>query len=41
LESAHKILEQFDDDDMEAFFGDHVEVTVRRTGVEVAEYDHD
>lgn len=35
-------LNVFTDDDMESFFGDHMEVTVRRSGtVKVEEYEHD
>lgn len=37
-----KALSAFSDDDMEAIFGDHVEVTVSRTGeITVEEYEHD
>ena len=34
-------LEQFDDEDVEMFFGDHVEVKVYRNRVETEEYSHD
>jgi len=35
------IIEEFDKDDMEDLFGDHVKVTISRNGIEVSEYDHD
>lgn len=38
---VEKTLSQFDDDDMENFFGDHVQVVVSRDGVEVEDYEHD
>jgi len=34
-------LEQFDDEDVENFFGDHCQVVVSREGIEVEEYSHD
>lgn len=34
-------LSQFDDDDVEEFFGDHCQVVVSREGIEVEEYSHD
>ncbi len=40
-EAITKFLSQFDDEDMEAMFGDHVEVKVTKDGVEVEEYEHD
>jgi hypothetical protein len=39
--NVRTFLEQFSDDDVEMFFGDHVEVIVKRDGVEVQEYSHD
>jgi hypothetical protein len=38
---AEALLEAFDEGDMEAVFGDHVQVNVTRDGFEVSEYDHD
>jgi hypothetical protein len=35
------LLDTFDEDDMEAVFGDHVQVNVTRDGFETSEYDHD
>jgi len=40
-EAIKKVLEIFTDSDMEDFFGDHVQVTVSRSGLTVEEYDHD
>jgi hypothetical protein len=40
-EEIQKLLRTFTDDDLETMFGDHVEVTVSRTGVETRECDHD
>ena len=40
-EAVHTFLQQFEDDDFEAMFGDHVQVTVTADGVKVDEYDHD
>ncbi len=34
-------LGNFDDEDMEVMFGDHVKVTVTRKGVSTDEYSHD
>ena len=34
-------LSQFDDNDVELLFGDHVCVSVTKDGVEVEEYEHD
>lgn len=34
-------LGQFDDDDVEEFFGDHCQVIVSRDGIEVESYSHD
>lgn len=39
--AVEKFLSQLTDDDFEHLFGDHVEVTVTRKGVEVTDYDHD
>ena len=36
-----KFIEAFDENDMEAMFGDHVEITVKKDTVEIEEYDHD
>lgn len=36
-----EFLRHFDDEAMEAMFGDHVKVTVTRDGTEVDEYEHD
>jgi hypothetical protein len=38
---AGKILSEFNDDDMLALFGDHVQVNVTPSGVDVSEYDHE
>lgn len=34
-------LSQFDDNDVQLLFGDHVQVSVTKDGVEVEEYSHD
>lgn len=36
-----KFLNQFEDDDFEKMFGDHVEVTVTRKGVKTEGHDHE
>lgn len=41
VDTVKGFLGQFDDDDMEDLFGDHVKVNITRDGVEVEEYDHD
>ena len=41
VDAVKGFLGQFDDDDMEDLFGDHVKVNITRDGVEVEEYDHD
>ncbi len=41
-DAISEALAPFTDDDMEAIFGDHKEVTIKRDGsVEVDSYDHD
>jgi hypothetical protein len=39
--AAEEFLENFDDDDMENLFGDHVKVIITKDGIEVEDYDHD
>ena len=39
--AVFKFMENFDSDDFEQMFGDHVEVIAKRDGVEVNEYSHD
>lgn len=34
-------LGQFDDEDVENFFGDHCQIVVSREGIEIEEYEHD
>lgn len=45
IEENFKILSQalgmIDEDIMKAIYGDHVKVTISRTGTEIDEYDHD
>ena len=36
-----EVLGLFEDEEYETFFGDHVKVTVTKSGVETEEYDHD
>ena len=38
---VNKFLANFDDDDMETLFGDHVKVIITKDGIEVEDYDHD
>jgi hypothetical protein len=38
--AAESFLENFDDDDMENLFGDHVKVIITKDGIEVEDYDH-
>lgn len=40
-DKVSEFLLQFEDSELEAFFGDHMEVTVTREGVETNEYSHD
>jgi hypothetical protein len=39
--AAEEFLENFDDDDMENLFGDHVKVIITKDGIEVEHYTHD
>lgn len=39
--SVVDFLAAFDDADLKDMFGDHIEVTVRRDGVDVDEYEHE
>jgi hypothetical protein len=39
--AVFKFMENFDSDDFEQMFGDHVEVIAKRDKVEVNEYSHD
>ena len=39
--TVKEFLNQFDSDDMEELFGDHVSIHVTENGVVVEEYDHD
>jgi flagellin-like hook-associated protein FlgL len=41
VKAAVDFMVNFDDDDMYALFGDHVQVTVSEKGVEVEDYEHD
>lgn len=41
IKAVKKFLKEFDDDEYEIMFGDHVKVMVTRDGVEVEEYEHD
>jgi hypothetical protein len=41
FKKVQEFIDSFDEDDMEAMFGDHVEVTVTRDGVTTEEYQHD
>lgn len=38
---CEKLIKQFDEEDMKAMFGDHVQVTVTRGSVETEGYNHD
>jgi hypothetical protein len=39
--AAETFLGNFDDDDMENLFGDHVKVIITKDGIEVEDYDHE
>lgn len=39
--AVNDFLENFDDEDMENLFGDHVKVIITKDGVETDDYDHD
>ncbi len=41
LKDCGNFVSSFDDDDLEAMFGDHVRVICTRDGVDTESYDHD
>ncbi len=41
IDACEALVSSFDEDDMEAMFGDHVTVTVTRDSVETESCDHD
>jgi hypothetical protein len=41
VDTVKEFLNQFDDDDMEDLFGNHVAIHVTENGIETEEYDHD
>lgn len=41
VKAVQKFLKQFDEEVLEAMFGDHVEVKITRKGAEVEEYEHE
>jgi hypothetical protein len=41
IAAVQTLLAQFDEDDYKRVFGDHVKVTVSRTGIDTDAYDHE
>lgn len=41
IEQFNKLFNEIDDDVMLSLFGDHVQVTVTKDGIDVDDYDHD
>lgn len=40
-EAVKKFLAQIDEEEYKEMFGDHVEIIVKKSGIEIEEYDHD
>ena len=40
-DEAYKLVSSIPEDVMKKIFGDHIEVTIRRNGIEVEDYEHD